>query len=148
MKKMNLLMILLAFTLMLTGCGTDKDYSKDYSDEIDLKSNMVTSPPENTVEKITDEEAVLGVEQYCYEAFPDLKEGLDAGTYSVSWSVETSENEKAVVLFYSYTGSELRFYIDRASGETYVTEYMPGLSSAEEDTGVTFDIKDYIPETE
>ncbi len=53
-------------------------------------------------------------------------------------------NDQIVVLFRSYTGALVRYYIDPASGETYVTEFVSGITPEEERTEETLNVKDYI----
>ncbi len=48
------------------------------------------------------------------------------------------------MLFRSYTGAEVRYHIDRAAGETYVTEFVSGITEKEERTDETFNIRDYL----
>ena len=42
----------------------------------------------------------------------------------------------------------VRFYIDSATGETYITEYVSGITDEEEPTGETFNVKDYFKKGE
>lgn len=50
------------------------------------------------------------------------------------------------VLFRSYTGAEKKFHIDRSSGDTYVMEFVPGVTEAEQRTDESFNIKDHLSE--
>ncbi len=56
-------------------------------------------------------------------------------------SVRTLE---IVVLYRSYTGAEIRYYIDPGSGETYVTELVPGIIEEAQSTEESFNVKDYL----
>lgn len=59
------------------------------------------------------------------------------------WDVSGEENE-VVVLLRSYTGAQVRYYISRNSGDTYVTEFVPGVTSEEERTEESFNVYDYM----
>ena len=49
-----------------------------------------------------------------------------------------------MVLFRSYTGAQIRYYIDRATGETYVTEFVPGITAQEQQTEERLNVRDYL----
>ena len=93
---------------------------------------------------LTDKQAISAIKKYCYISNPDLERIVNAGEYPVDWKVLSSDDHKVVVLFRSYTGAQIRYYIDRITGETYVTEFMPGISSKEERTEESFNVRDYL----
>lgn len=43
----------------------------------------------------------------------------------------------------SYTAAQIRYYIDRNTGDTYVTEFVPGMTDGEGKTDEQFNVKDY-----
>ena len=92
---------------------------------------------------LTEELALAAIQNYCYSTNPDLEGIVNGGEYQVSWEVESSSEQEIVVLFRSYTGAELRYYIDRSTGETYATEFVPGITAAEERTDESFMLWDY-----
>ena len=106
--------------------------------------NTLTVLDGNGGETLSDEEALSAVRAYCLDANPDLEGIVNAGEYPVYWMVETSSEQQVVVLFRSYTGSETRYYVDRATGETYVTEFVPGITSAEQPTEESMNAWDYL----
>ena len=80
--------------------------------------------------KITAEMAFEGVSNYCHSAYdwsaaeenPDIM-GLEMG----------EETDSAYhVVFRSYTGALVNFYVDKASGTTRMVEYVPALDRQEE----------------
>lgn len=80
--------------------------------------------------KITAEMALEGVSNYCHSAYdwsaaeenPDIM-GLEMG----------EETDSAYhVVFRSYTGALVNFYVDKASGTTRMVEYVPALGRQEE----------------
>ena len=48
------------------------------------------------------------------------------------------------MLYRSYTGAQIRYYVDPASGETYVTELVPGMIDEEQENGEKFNARDYL----
>ena len=93
---------------------------------------------------ITDEQAVAAIRAYCLAADPTLEGIVNAGEYPVFWEVASSDGKEVVVLFRSYTGAESRYYIDRATGDAYVTEYVPGITPVEERTNETLNVRKYL----
>ncbi len=93
---------------------------------------------------ITDEQALSAIKKYCYENNPDLENIVNAGEYEVYWCVESIDDTDIVILYRSYTGAQLRYYIDRFSGDTYGKEYVPGITDEEQWTDEYFNVKDYF----
>ncbi|MCR4590542.1 MAG: hypothetical protein K5668_06955 [Lachnospiraceae bacterium] len=94
--------------------------------------------------QITDEEALSAVRNYCYENNQDLKEIEDKGEYPVYWDIESRDDKEIVVLFRSYTGAQIRYHINPVSGDTSITEFVPGITSEEEETDESFNVRDYL----
>ena len=94
--------------------------------------------------KITAEMALEGVSNYCHSEYdwsmakdnPDIM-GVQMG--------EESDSAYQVV-FRSYTGAFVNFYVDKSSGTTRMEEYVPNLD-IKEDAG-TIDLFDYIDKKE
>lgn len=107
-------------TMLLFSCG-----SKD------------TNEPQS---KITAEMALEGVSNYCHSEYdwsmakdnPDIM-GLQIGE-------ETDSTYQ--VVFRSYTGALVSFYVNKESGNTRMEEYVPSLNVREE-TG-TIDLFEYL----
>ena len=104
----------------------------------------------NTLERdvegtpVEDELALSIIQNYCLTQNPDLQGIVDAGEYPVSWEIESSDGQQVVILFRSYTGALVRYYIDRATGDTYVTEFVPGITAEEQRTGESFKLWDQV----
>lgn len=94
--------------------------------------------------KLTDEQALAAIKRYCIVNNPDLKSAVNAGEYQVYWDVISSTDSEIVVLFRSYTGAEIRYHIDPVAGETYVTEYVFGITPEEQVTEEVFNARDYL----
>ena len=122
MKK--LITICLLATMLLCSCGS--------------KSTKESQS------KITAEMALEGVSNYCHSEYdwsmakdnPDIM-GVQMG--------EESDSAYQVV-FRSYTGAFVNFYVDKSSGTTRMEDYVPTLD-VKSDVG-TIDIFDYIDKDE
>lgn len=102
-------------------------------------SEATTEATSVTFGDITDEMALDGIHNRCILENPD---NLDLG--ADHWIVESSSDSEVVVLFIAYTGAEIRYYIDRATGNTHVTEFVEGIHEEEQPSDESFNVKDYI----
>ena len=93
--------------------------------------------------RLTDEQAVSAIRHYCYISNPDLESVVNTGEYPVYWEVSSSGENEIVVVFRSYTGALNRYYIDPVSGDTYVTELVPGIIDEEQRTDEHLNVWDY-----
>ena len=89
---------------------------------------------------ITAEMAYEGVNNYCHGAY-DWSPAEDNPSLMYITMGEETEKEYQVV-FRSYTGALVYFYVEKASGKTRMVEHVPSLD-VEEETG-TIDLWDYI----
>ena len=94
--------------------------------------------------RMTDLQALCAVRKCCYAADPGLESIVSAGEYPVYWDVASVTDSEIVILFRSYTGAQIRYYIDPFSGETYVTEYVPGITAGEERTEEILNMRVYF----
>ena len=93
--------------------------------------------------RMTEEQALTAIRRYCCIGNPDLRSMESSGEYSISWTIDAGDEQETVVLFRSYTGAQVRYHIDPVSGETYVTEYVPGVTAEEERTEESLNAWDY-----
>ena len=96
---------------------------------------------ENT---LSDEQALTAIRNYCIRNNPDLENIANEGEYPTYWEVTASSETEVVVLYRSYTGAQVRYYIDRATGSAYVTEFVPGITPEEARTEETLNVRDYL----
>ena len=144
--------VLLLFMLMTTlcGCGRKSDAAETIEPVLDDAFVSTTEPgdsPETeagTVEKLSDEQVLSAIKSYCYMINPDLEGIVNAEEYPVYWEIYSSDEHETVVLFRSYTGAQNRYYIDRITGDAYVTEYVPGITLEEQRTDESFNVRDYL----
>ena len=122
MKK--LITICLLATMLLCSCGS--------------KSTKESQS------KITAEMAYEGVNNYCHSEY-DWSIAKDNPDIMYVQMGEESDSAYQVV-FRSYTGAFVNFYVDKTNGTTRMEEYVPNLN-VRNDVG-TIDIFDYIDKDE
>ncbi|MCR4750156.1 MAG: hypothetical protein K5877_10250 [Lachnospiraceae bacterium] len=162
MKRLYLIAMILSVCSMIfmSGCqkenSTKQDVAEPVIEKIDEteQSADTSADPENTdvievaeevqEDILTDDQILSAIKNYCHISNPDLKDIEDKGEYPVYWEVASSDENETVILFRSYTGALVRYYVDPATGDTYVTEFVEGITSEEERTDESFNIKDYL----
>ena len=122
MKK--LITICLLATMLLCSCGS--------------KSTKESQS------KITAEMALEGVSNYCHSEYDWSIAKDNPDIMGVEMGEETDSAYQ--VVFRSYTGAFVNFYVDKTSGTTRMEEYVPNLN-VRNDVG-TIDIFDYIDKDE
>lgn len=122
MKK--LITICLLATMLLCSCGS--------------KSTKESQS------KITAEMALEGVNNYCHSEYDWSMAKDNPDIMGVQMGEETDSAYQ--VIFRSYTGAFVNFYVDKTSGTTRMEEYVPNLN-VRNDVG-TIDIFDYIDKDE
>ena len=111
--------IVLAFALIILMCSCGSNASK----------NM-----------ITEEMAYEGVSNYCHSAYDWTVAEDNPDIMTLEMGEETDSVYQ--VVFRSYTGALVYFYVDKASGSTRMVEYVPALD-IKNDAG-TINLFDYI----
>ena len=94
----------------------------------------------STKSEITAEMAYEGVNNYCHSAY-DWSVAKDNPEIMYVQMGEETDSAYQVV-FRSYTGAFVNFYVDKASGTTRMEEYVPTLD-VKEDAGA-IDLFDYL----
>jgi hypothetical protein len=157
MKKLVVSMSLL-MVLSLTACGgsndpgdealviqeepvrIEEDAEDDYQDPLPAEEDLGYEG------EITEDNALAAIRKYVETNQPDLADMEDSGDYTIYFEVESSDENQIVVLYRSYTAAQTRYYIDRETGDVYVTELVPGIIDEETRNDETFNIRDYIDE--
>ena len=93
-----------------------------------------------TASEITAEMAFEGVSNYCHSAYDWSIAKENPSIMYVQLGEETDSAYQ--VVFRSYTGAFVNFYVDKASGTTRMEEYVPTLDVRNE--AGTINIFDYI----
>ena len=94
--------------------------------------------------KITKEQALEAIRRYCIANNPDLEAMSGSDEYTVYWDASLSDTGEIVVHYRSYTGAQIRYYIDPDSGEAYTTELVPGIIGEEQKTDERLNVNDYL----
>ena len=95
---------------------------------------------EDTLRTITEEMAYEGVNNYCHKEY-DWSVAKDNPDIMFVQIGEETDSAYQVV-FRSYTGAFVHFYVDKTSGTTRMVEKVPSLN-VEEEAGV-IDLFDYL----
>ena len=90
--------------------------------------------------KITAEMALEGVNNYCHSEYDWSMAKDNPDIMEVQMGEETDSAYQ--VVFRSYTGTFVNFYVDKASGTTRMEEYVPTLDVRNE--AGTIEIFDYL----
>lgn len=142
MKKKFAVMLACVMALGLVACGTKTEEKSSLQVE-EIPAAEAETPAETTG-KITEEQATQAIHDYCIESFPDLANMEGSDDYTLYWEASTNENGEIVVLYRAYTGALIRYYVNPETGDTYVTEQVPGIIDDEQRTEETLNVKDYI----
>jgi hypothetical protein len=95
---------------------------------------------EDTLRTITADMAYEGINNYCHSAYDWSVAEDNPDIMSVTMGEETDSAYQ--VIFRSYTGAFVHFYVDKASGTTRMVEKVPSLNVEEE--GGTINLFDYL----
>ena len=124
--------------LLLCSCNNSKTNQAQDSDmQIEMQDSLSANP---SVSKITAEMAYEGVNNYCHKEY-DRSVAEDNPDMMYIQMGEETETEYQVV-FRSYTGAFVYFYVDKTSGTTKMVEKVPNLG-VEEESG-TINLFDYL----
>ena len=138
MKHIALSFILTA--VLFCSCGSNGRSSE--SRQARLDGQVVTDEGEanTTKSEITAEMAYEGVSNYCHSAYDWSVAKENSSIMYVQMGEETDSAYQ--VVFRSYTGAFVNFYVDKTSGTTRMVEKVPSLN-IEEDAG-TIELFDYL----
>ncbi len=116
--------------LFLCSCNSNKANAPQFSDV----------QTEDTLRAMTKDLAFEGVNNYCHQEYDwSVAEGNPDIMY-LELGEETDSTYQ--VVFRSYTGAFVYFYVDKTTGTTRMVEKVPSLN-VEEETG-TFNLFDYL----
>ena len=104
----------------------------------DTQSSEVQT--EDTLRTITADMAYEGINNYCHSAYDWSVAKVNPDIMYLTMGEETDSAYQ--VIFRSYTGAFVHFYVDKTSGTTKIVEKVPSLN-VEEEAG-TIDLFDYL----
>ena len=117
--------------------------SEGFWRRIDYLLNTLSIIGKSSEKQLTDEQAVAAIRSYCIAQDPGLEQLVNAGEYPTYWDIASSDENSVVVVFRASTGALNRYYIDRSTGNVYVTEQVPGIIDEEQRTSETLNVWDY-----
>ena len=147
MKKLAFVFILvLMMSAILSACGTKNEVADDSSTADTTYTPITTDIADTTAaqNEISEEMAYDGVYNYCHSTY-DWSIAEDNPDIMYLKMGEETESEYQVI-FRSYTGTFVYFYVDKSSGATRLIEYVPILE-IEEEAG-TINLYDYLESDE
>ncbi len=127
-KSKRIVIVIFCMMIVLSACGGEK--TKGTAD--------------NEKSKLTEEQAYDAVINYNKAIGSGYDEEVNSEGYLEYWDVSTNENGEIVVLYRSYTGTQIRYYVNPTAGDTYVTELVPGIIDEEQKTDESFNARDYL----
>ena len=110
-----------------------------HNNQADVAQSSVAQT-EDTLRTITKEMAFEGVNNYCHKEYDWSVAKDNPDIMYVEMGEETDSAYQ--VVFRSYTGAFVHFYVDKTSGTTRMVEKVPSLN-VEEDAG-TINLFDYL----
>jgi hypothetical protein len=155
-KRGKIVPIVLCLGALVSACGGEEAFgmaSDNIPVEIVLESDydnngqqssqlgVYNIVADDTTGAFSEDQAFNAVRNYYKSINPDYDNNQDMDDY---WDVSRGENGEIVVTYRSYTGSINRYYVDAISGNTYVTEQVPGIIEDEQLTSENFNIKYYL----
>ncbi|MCR5558486.1 MAG: hypothetical protein K6F75_13115 [Butyrivibrio sp.] len=155
-KRKSIVPVLLCVAALMTACGEEKAAeTPSMFEEVgtETQGQQADQPEQNAVQTenadantdaITEDQAYVAVINYNEAIGSGIDGEINSEGYTEYWDVSTNEDNKIVVLYRSYTGAQIRYYVDPISGETYVTELVPGIIDEEQENGEKFNARDYL----
>lgn len=162
MNRLFLIPAALCMAVFFSSCGEKEEEEVYVSESIEAigetEQNIIASLDEHiemnqddsgtissdTTFIISEDQAYTAVINYCKATISDFSDEINPDGYSEYWDVSTNEAGEIVVLHRSYTAAQIRYYVDPTTGETYVTELVPGIIDEEQRTGEVFNAMDYL----
>ena len=132
-KPVFVFIMLFVMGVVFQGCGT----KNEITDSSSLSGDLDNKAPQYNM---SEEMAYDGVYNYCRSTY-DWSIAEDNPDIMYLTMGEETESEYQVI-FRSYTGTFVYFYVDKLSGITRLTEYVPNLEIKEEVE--TIDLYDYL----
>ena len=123
--------------LILCSCHNSKTNQTNDAEQQTVITDSQSAGPSD---KITAEMAYEGVNNYCHKEY-DWSAAADQPDMMYVQMGEETDSAYQVV-FRSYTGAFVHFYVDKTSGTTRMVEKVPSLN-VEEDAG-TIELFDYL----
>ncbi len=130
--------------LLICSCSKIKTDQKQIPDsQTERQDTSQTMQVQNTSGEITSDMAYEGVKNYCHSTYDWSIAETNPSIMYVAMGEETESEYQ--VIFRSYTGAFVYFYVSKTSGKTRMVEYVPSLD-VENEVG-TIDLFEYLDST-
>lgn len=121
-KNISIVILLFVIGLLLSSCNSTETSVDNFE-----MTNVIDASNQKV---ITKEMAYNGINNYCHKSFDwDVAKGNPDIMY-VEMGEETDTEYQ--VIFKSYTGSFIYFYVNKSDGKTKIVEYVPAMNIKEE----------------
>ena len=160
MKRKIVLIIACCMALGLAGCSSESSVDNNTGSGLQVEAIPTETPQEpqtaettETIETtetadatapITEEQAAEAIRNYCISENPELAEMVESEDNMAYWDASTTDAGEICVLYRSYTGALIRYYVNPETGDTYVTEQVPGIIDEEQKTDETLNLRDLM----
>lgn len=142
MKRKIVLIIACCMALGLAGCSSES--SADNNTGSGLQVEAIPTETADATAPITEEQAAEAIRNYCISENPELAEMVESEDNMAYWDASTTDAGEICVLYRSYTGALIRYYVNPETGDTYVTEQVPGIIDEEQKTDETLNLRDLM----
>ena len=163
MKRKIALIIACCMVLGLVGCSSDSSAENSTGSGLKVEAIPTETPQEpqaaetteatettettetaDATDLITEQQAVEAIRNYCISENPELAEMVESEDNMAYWDASTTDAGEICVLYRSYTGALIRYYVNPETGDTYVTEQVPGIIDEEQKTDETLNLRDLM----
>ena len=151
MKRKIALIFACCMALGLVGCSSDSSAENSTGSGLQVEAIPTETPQEpqaaetaDAADLITEQQAAEAIRNYCISENPELAEMVESEDNMAYWDASTTDAGEICVLYRSYTGALIRYYVNPETGDTYVTEQVPGIIDDEQKTEETLNVKDYL----
>ena len=123
---------------------TTEAATQEQTEAVQTEIPETTTSVQTDSEALSEDQALDAIKNYCFTNNPELKNMASSDEYTIYWNVTSNTANEIVVLFRSYTGAQIRYYIDPVSGAAYTTELVPGIIDEEQRTEESLNVRDYL----
>ena len=151
MKRKIVLIIACCMALGLVGCSSESSAENSTGSGLQVEAIPTETPQEpqaaetaDATDLITEQQAAEAIRNYCISENPELAEMVESEDNMAYWNASTTDAGEICVLYRSYTGALIRYYVNPETGDTYVTEQVPGIIDEEQKTDETLNLRDLM----
>mgnify|MGYP007101927836 CR=1 FL=1 len=129
------------FAFSKIGSLDETDLETGEEEIINIDTEEMTE--KNTKNILDENEVYNAVVNYCCSKNTDLSDMID-DDYAIYWTIEEQDKNTYIVTYRSYTGAITYYHVDKYTGETTSTEFVPGITDGEQEGTDHFNVIDYL----